>query len=148
MMRPSLVIIEGNISAGKSTLTRDLAAALGYRVFLEPTTTNPYLADFYRDPKRFALKMQIYLLRRWAPKKCLSWRVRSGGLLPCCCWWCVQMLFSLTSGALFRRYRVYIAALKHIVSTGEGVVLDRSIFSDWVFAEKVSGWTTRLVVFG
>jgi deoxyadenosine/deoxycytidine kinase len=63
-MRPSLVIIEGNISAGKSTLTRDLASALGYRVFLEPTTTNPYLADFYRDPKQFALKMQIYLLRR------------------------------------------------------------------------------------
>lgn len=97
-MRPSLVIVEGNISAGKSTLTRDLAATLGYRVFLEPTTTNPYLADFYRDPKRFALKMQIYMLRR--------------------------------------RYRVYLAALKHIVETGEGAVLDRSIFSDWVFAEK------------
>lgn len=97
-MRPLLVIIEGNISAGKSTLTRDLATHLGYRVFLEPTTTNPYLSDFYRNPKQFALKMQIYLLRR--------------------------------------RYKVYLAALNHIVSTGEGAVLDRSIFSDWVFAEK------------
>lgn len=97
-MKPLLVIIEGNISAGKSTLTRELARQLGYRVFLEPTTTNPYLADFYRNPKEFALKMQIYLLRR--------------------------------------RYRVYLEAINHIVTTGEGAVLDRSIFSDWVFAEK------------
>lgn len=94
----SLIIVEGNISAGKSTLTRDLASSLGYRVFLEPTSTNPYLADFYREPKKFALKMQVYLLRR--------------------------------------RFHTYIEALKHVLETGQGAVLDRSIFSDWVFAEK------------
>lgn len=57
-MQP-LIIIEGNISAGKSTLTKELAAALGCRVFLEPTSTNPFLADFYRDPKKYALRMQV-----------------------------------------------------------------------------------------
>jgi thymidylate kinase len=37
---------------------------------------------------------------------------------------------------LRRRYKVYLTAISHIVATGEGAVLDRSIFSDWVFAEK------------
>lgn len=40
----SLVIVEGNISAGKSTLCRDLATILDYELYLEPTETNPYLA--------------------------------------------------------------------------------------------------------
>ena len=43
-----LVIIEGNISAGKSTLTTALEEQLGYRVFLEPTLSNPYLELFYK----------------------------------------------------------------------------------------------------
>ena len=37
---------------------------------------------------------------------------------------------------LRQRFRAYLAALKHIAETGQGVILDRSIYSDWVFAEK------------
>jgi len=40
----SLVIVEGNISAGKSTLCRDLANILDYELYLEPALSNPYLA--------------------------------------------------------------------------------------------------------
>lgn len=59
-----LVIVEGNISAGKSTLCRDLATLLGYALFLEPTQSNPFLASFYKDPPRWALRMQIWLLKQ------------------------------------------------------------------------------------
>jgi len=34
----------------------------GYRAFYEPNETNPYLADFYRDMKRWALPSQCYFL--------------------------------------------------------------------------------------
>ena len=38
-----LIVVEGNIRAGKSTLCRALADELGYELFLEPMITNPYI---------------------------------------------------------------------------------------------------------
>ena len=38
-----LIVVEGNISADKSTLCRALADELGYELFLEPMITNPYI---------------------------------------------------------------------------------------------------------
>jgi NADH dehydrogenase (ubiquinone) 1 alpha subcomplex subunit 10 len=37
---------------------------------------------------------------------------------------------------LTQRYYTYISALEHILETGAGVILDRSVYSDWVFAER------------
>ena len=45
--RGRLIIVEGNIGVGKSTLARKMAKALGYTVFMEPTAENPYLEKFY-----------------------------------------------------------------------------------------------------
>lgn len=59
-----LVIVEGNIGVGKSTLACQLARQLNYKVFLEPTTKNPYLAKFYEDPKKYALKLQLWIFRQ------------------------------------------------------------------------------------
>lgn len=59
-----LVIVEGNIGVGKSTLACQLARQLNYKVFLEPATKNPYLAKFYKDPKRYALKLQLWIFRQ------------------------------------------------------------------------------------
>lgn len=42
-LKAKLLIVEGNIGVGKTTLTRKLADKLQYRIFLEPTTENPYL---------------------------------------------------------------------------------------------------------
>jgi len=96
--RGFLIILEGNISAGKTSLARDLGKLLDYFVFLEPTITNPYLAHFYADPPKYALVMQKWLLKQ--------------------------------------RFCIYIAAIKYLLETGRGIILDRSVFSDWVFAEK------------
>ena len=62
-----LVIIEGNIGVGKSTLANDLSIYLGKdtKVFLEPDekeNKNPYLKRFYEDRKRYAFTMQCHLL--------------------------------------------------------------------------------------
>ena len=95
-----LIIIEGNISAGKSTLCRELAKHLDFKLFLEPACEgNPYLSLFYQNPKKYALRMQLWLLRR--------------------------------------RFETYVEAIRLLsTSSVNGVLLDRSIFSDYVFAVK------------
>lgn len=37
----------------------------------------------------------------------------------------------------FCRFIQYVDALAHVLSTGQGVVLDRSVFSDYVFVEAM-----------
>ena len=59
-----MVILEGNIGVGKTTLACRLGRELDYRVMLEPTAKNPYLAKFYKDPKSYALKLQLWIFRQ------------------------------------------------------------------------------------
>eukprot|EP00947_MAST-08B_sp_MAST-8B-sp1_P001145 g1145.t1 len=98
--RCQLVCVEGNISAGKSTLCRSLAEELRYELFLEPVQTNPFIELYYGDPKKYGLPMQMWLLKQ--------------------------------------RFLAYCLALRQTISSSapRGVILDRSIFSDVVFADK------------
>lgn len=69
-MRSGVVIIEGNIGAGKSTFAIALARAIerlggrsGY--ILEPDEkSNPFLKFYYNDPARWAYTIQSYLLMK------------------------------------------------------------------------------------
>ncbi len=71
--------IAGIIGAGKTTLATALAQHLGLDVHYEPVTDNEYLADFYRDTKRYSFAMQIYLLnRRFQQHQEIIWRGRGG----------------------------------------------------------------------
>jgi len=68
MPRCCVIIVEGIIGAGKSFLTQELGAALGPNtlVQMEPDEkgdANPYLADYYADPDRWAFTMQAHLLQ-------------------------------------------------------------------------------------
>ena len=62
-----LVVIEGLIGVGKTTLCRLLQAEWSARLVLEPADDNPFLARFYADPERFAFPAQMfYLANRYA----------------------------------------------------------------------------------
>jgi deoxyadenosine/deoxycytidine kinase len=55
------ISIEGNIGAGKSTLLRSLQAQ-GYKVHFEQIDKWP-LDEFYTDPKRWALALQLAIMK-------------------------------------------------------------------------------------
>ncbi len=56
------VTIEGCIGVGKTTLTHLLSKTLQARTVLEVVEENPFLADFYKDPKAHAFKTQMFFL--------------------------------------------------------------------------------------
>ena len=61
------VVIEGLIGVGKTTLCRLLCKELKASLILEPAEDNPFLAQFYDDPDRFAFPTQMfYLANRFA----------------------------------------------------------------------------------
>lgn len=63
------VVIEGTIGVGKTSLAQILSEKLDARVILEEFEQNPFLEDFYNDPKSYAFQTQIFfLLSRYRQK--------------------------------------------------------------------------------
>lgn len=81
-MRKAVIILEGLISSGKTTLARELGEALDALVLLEPDEkegANPYLARYYEDPNRWALTMQLHLLgKRFEMHSLAQWHALQG----------------------------------------------------------------------
>jgi deoxyadenosine/deoxycytidine kinase len=58
------VAVAGNIGVGKSMVTRLIGEAFGWAMYFEPVITNPYLADYYQDMKRWSFHLQVYFLSK------------------------------------------------------------------------------------
>ena len=56
------IVVEGVIGVGKTTLVRALADAFDARTVLEVFDENPFLADFYQEPKRYAFPTEMFFL--------------------------------------------------------------------------------------
>jgi deoxyadenosine/deoxycytidine kinase len=56
------IVVEGPIGCGKTTLATRLAERLGAKVLLEDPKANPFLGQFYRDMRRYALPTQLFFL--------------------------------------------------------------------------------------
>ena len=54
--------VDGLIGSGKTTLANKLSALLGWRVLAEPVEDNFMLEPFYKDQRRWAFEMQLFLL--------------------------------------------------------------------------------------
>lgn len=64
------VAVDGPIGVGKTTFCRILADRIGGHLVLEEADKNPFLKDFYRDRRRYALQTQFFfLLSRYAQQK-------------------------------------------------------------------------------
>lgn len=61
-MAKHLVLVAGNIGAGKTTLTERVGARLGWWTGYESVADNPYLSDFYGDMRSWSFHLQIFFL--------------------------------------------------------------------------------------
>ena len=61
-MAKHLVLVAGNIGAGKTSLTERLAARLNWSADYESVADNPYLSDFYGDMRAWSFHLQIFFL--------------------------------------------------------------------------------------
>lgn len=61
-MKYHFIAIEGNIGAGKTTLTHLLAKQLNARIILEEFADNPFLPKFYKDPKQYAFPLELFFM--------------------------------------------------------------------------------------
>lgn len=57
-----LVIIEGNIGSGKTSLATRISADYNSHLILERFADNPFLPKFYQDPDRFAFPLEMSFL--------------------------------------------------------------------------------------
>lgn len=56
------IAIEGNIGAGKTTLSRMLAQDLRAKLILEAFADNPFLPLFYDNPERYAFSAELFFM--------------------------------------------------------------------------------------
>ena len=56
------VAIEGVIGVGKTSLAHLLEERLNAKLVMEKFDENPFLADFYLDPERYAFQTQLFFL--------------------------------------------------------------------------------------
>jgi deoxyadenosine/deoxycytidine kinase len=56
------LVIEGPIGVGKTSLAKKLAAEFGSELLLEQAQENPFLANFYHNPRQYALSAQLHFL--------------------------------------------------------------------------------------
>ena len=61
-MAKHLVLVAGNIGAGKTSLTERIGARLGWWSGYESVADNPYLPDFYADMHAWAFHLQVFFL--------------------------------------------------------------------------------------
>jgi deoxyadenosine/deoxycytidine kinase len=61
-MTKHLVLVAGNIAAGKTSLTERLGARLGWHTAYESVADNPYLGDFYANMHQWSFHLQVFFL--------------------------------------------------------------------------------------
>jgi len=61
-MAKHLILVAGNIGAGKTTLTERIGARLGWWTGYESVADNPYLPDFYADMRAWSFHLQVFFL--------------------------------------------------------------------------------------
>lgn len=61
-MNYNYLVIEGNIGAGKTSLSTSLAEDTGRKLILEQFSDNPFLAKFYEEPDRYAFQLELSFL--------------------------------------------------------------------------------------
>jgi deoxyadenosine/deoxycytidine kinase len=61
-MNHHFITVEGNIGAGKTTLSHLLAKHFNARLILEEFAENPFLSKFYENPGQYAFPVELFFM--------------------------------------------------------------------------------------
>ncbi|MFC2151328.1 deoxynucleoside kinase [Bacteroidota bacterium] len=61
-MNLNYIVIEGNIGAGKTTLSKMLAKEFNAKLILEQFADNPFLPKFYKEPDKYSFQLELSFL--------------------------------------------------------------------------------------
>ncbi len=61
-MHINYLVIEGNIGAGKTSLSRKIAENMNAKLILEQFAENPFLPKFYKNPERYSFPVELSFL--------------------------------------------------------------------------------------
>lgn len=61
-MNHHFIAIEGNIGAGKTTLSHILSKHYSARLILEEFADNPFLPKFYENPRQYAFPLELFFM--------------------------------------------------------------------------------------
>lgn len=61
-MKYHFITIEGNIGAGKTTLSHLLSRHYNARLVLEEFADNPFLSKFYENPQQYAFSLELFFM--------------------------------------------------------------------------------------
>ena len=61
-MTKRLILVAGNIGAGKTSLTERIGSQLEWLTAYESVADNPYLGDFYADMRQWSFHLQVFFL--------------------------------------------------------------------------------------
>ena len=61
-MAKRLILVAGNIGAGKTSITEKIGERLGWETGYESVADNPYLPDFYADMRKWSFHLQVFFL--------------------------------------------------------------------------------------
>lgn len=118
-----IIVVEGPVAAGKTKFAKELAEDLGM-LYLPEANQDMLLTNDYG----YNLKQ----LDEQLPESCRSFDIIDFLKNP---------RHRLAASFQLRQYCVkysqYLDALAHVLSTGQGVVLDRCVYSDFVFMEAM-----------
>lgn len=126
-----VIIVDGNVGVGKSTLAKKLAEDLDFLHFPEATLDMKFINDDGFDIRSIEDKMPE-ILRPFDLAKFYA-NPKS------------PMVADFQYNMLAIRAEQYIDALAHVLNTGQGVILERSPYSDFVFMEAMQkfGYVSR-----
>jgi len=62
LMDYNFIVIEGNIGAGKTTLSHKISEECNAKLILEQFAENPFLPKFYKDPDKYSFPLEMSFL--------------------------------------------------------------------------------------
>jgi len=69
-MENSFIVIEGNIGAGKTSLSKMISEKYNARLILEQFADNPFLPKFYKEPDKYSFQLEMsFLIERYNQMK-------------------------------------------------------------------------------